>query len=158
MSPEILTLLMFVALIIAIAFGHPLAFTLMWVATIFGLIDNGFNVPALFDLFVNNAWGIMNNYVLVAIPLFIFMAQLLDKSRVAKKLFDALYIVLGGIRGGLGLAVVVVCTVFAATTGIIGASVVAMGLLATPALLQKGYQMESYARREHLASSSLPAL
>ncbi|MEJ5300610.1 MAG: TRAP transporter large permease subunit [Thermodesulforhabdaceae bacterium] len=142
MSPEILTLLMFVALIIAIAFGHPLAFTLMWVATIFGLIDNGFNVPALFDLFVNNAWGIMNNYVLVAIPLFIFMAQLLDKSRVAKKLFDALYIVLGGIRGGLGLAVVVVCTVFAATTGIIGASVVAMGLLATPALLQKGYQKE----------------
>ncbi|SFN09256.1 TRAP transporter large permease [Thermodesulforhabdus norvegica] len=142
MSPEVLTLLMFATLIVAIVFGHPLAFTLAWVAAVFGLIDNGFNVPALFDMFVNNAWGIMNNYVLVAIPLFIFMAQLLDKSRVAEKLFDALYVVLGSLRGGLGLAVVVVCTVFAATTGIIGASVVAMGLLATPALLQKGYQKE----------------
>lgn len=142
MSPEVLTILMFFTLIVAIALGHPLAFTLVWVATVFGLIDNGFNVPALFDMFVNNAWGIMNNYVLVAIPLFIFMAQLLDKSRVAEKLFDALYVVLGSLRGGLGLAVVVVCTVFAATTGIIGASVVAMGLLAAPALLQKGYQKE----------------
>jgi tripartite ATP-independent transporter DctM subunit len=70
------------------------------------------------------------------------MAQLLDRSKVAEALFEALYIVLGGIKGGLGLAVVVVCTVFAATTGIIGASVVAMGLLATPALLGKGYQKE----------------
>jgi tripartite ATP-independent transporter DctM subunit len=70
------------------------------------------------------------------------MAQLLDRSKVAEKLFDALYIVLGGLKGGLGLAVVLVCTVFAATTGIIGASVVAMGLLATPALLNKGYQKE----------------
>ena len=76
------------------------------------------------------------------IPLFILMAQLLDRSKVAEKLFDALYIVLGGLKGGLGLAVVLVCTVFAATTGIIGASVVAMGLLATPALLNKGYQKE----------------
>jgi TRAP-type mannitol/chloroaromatic compound transport system permease large subunit len=84
----------------------------------------------------------MNNYVLVAIPLFILMAQLLDRSKVAEQLFDALYIVLGSLKGGLGLAVVVVCTVFAATTGIIGASVVAMGLLATPALLNKGYQKE----------------
>jgi tripartite ATP-independent transporter DctM subunit len=84
----------------------------------------------------------MNNYVLVAIPLFILMAQLLDRSQVAEQLFEALYIVLGGLKGGLGLAVVVVCTVFAATTGIIGASVVAMGLLATPALMSKGYQKE----------------
>jgi tripartite ATP-independent transporter DctM subunit len=84
----------------------------------------------------------MNNYVLVAIPLFILMAQLLDRSKVADQLFEALYVVLGGLKGGLGLAVVVVCTVFAATTGIIGASVVAMGLLATPALLKKGYQKE----------------
>jgi tripartite ATP-independent transporter DctM subunit len=80
--------------------------------------------------------------VLVAIPLFILMAQLLDRSEVANQLFEALYIVLGSVKGGLGLAVVLVCTVFAATTGIIGASVVAMGLLATPALLNKNYQME----------------
>ena len=129
MSVEFLTVAMFVSLIVAITFGHPLAYTLAAVATLFGLIDNGFNLSALFNMFANNAWGVMENYVLVAIPLFILMAQLLDRSKVSDKLFEALYVVLGSIKGGLGLAVVVVCTVFAATTGIIGASVVAMGLV-----------------------------
>ncbi|MFU8858323.1 MAG: TRAP transporter large permease [Deferrisomatales bacterium] len=139
MSPEILTVLMFATLVVAIVLGHPLAVTLAAVATLFGLIDNGFNVPALLDLFVNNIWGIEQNYVLVAVPLFIFMAQVLDRSKVSEGLFEALYIVLGGLRGGLGLAVILVSTVFAATTGIIGASVVAMGLMAGPALVRKGY-------------------
>ncbi|MGD2000259.1 MAG: TRAP transporter large permease subunit [Desulfobacterales bacterium] len=142
MSVEFMTVAMFVTLILAITLGHELAFTLAAVATLFGLIDNGFNIPSLFFMFANNAWGLFNNYTLVAIPLFIFMAQLLDQSKVAEALFESLYIVLGSVRGGLGLAVVVVCTVFAATTGIIGASVVAMGLLATPALIGKGYQKE----------------
>ncbi len=142
MSAEFLTVAMFATLIFAITLGHPLAYTLAGVATLFGLLDNGFHIPGLFDMFANNAWGLMNNYTLVAIPLFILMAQLLDRSKVAEALFEALYIVLGGVKGGLGLAVVVVCTVFAATTGIIGASVVAMGLLATPALMSKGYQKE----------------
>ncbi len=145
MSPEFMTVAMFATLILAIALGHPLAYTLAAVATLFGLIDNGFNFVALFDMFANNAWGLMgviDSYVLVAIPLFILMAQLLDRSKVSDSLFEALYVVLGGMKGGLGLAVVVVCTVFAATTGIIGASVVAMGLLATPALVKKGYQKE----------------
>ena len=142
MSLEFLTVAMFVTLILAITLGHELAFTLAGVATLFGLIDNGFNIPGLFDLFANNVWGLMNNYTLVAVPLFIFMAQLLDQSKVAEALFESLYVVLGSIKGGLGLSVVVVCTVFAATTGIIGASVVAMGLLAAPALINKGYQKE----------------
>jgi tripartite ATP-independent transporter DctM subunit len=139
MTPEIMTVLMFVTLIAAIALGHPLAVTLAAVAALFGLIENGFNVPALLDLFINNSWGIFLNYTLVAVPLFIFMAQILDRSKVSEGLFDALYIVLGGLRGGLGLAVIVVSTVFAATTGIVGASVVAMGLMAGPALLRRGY-------------------
>jgi len=139
MSPEILTVAMFSTLVVAVALGHPLAYTLAAVATLFGLIDNGFNIQMLFNMYANQCWGIMDNYVLVAIPLFIFMAQLLDRSKVAEKLFESLYIVLGSVKGGLGLAVVVVCTVFAATTGIIGASVVAMGLLAAPALVEKGY-------------------
>jgi len=139
MSVEVLTILMFVTLMASIAFGHPLAVTLAAVATLFGLIDNGFNFPALLGLFANNAWGIFLNYTLVAIPLFIFMAQILDRSKVSEGLFDALYTVLGGLRGGLGLAVIVVSTVFAATTGIVGASVVAMGLMAGPALLKRGY-------------------
>lgn len=139
MSVEVLTILMFVTLMASIALGHPLAVTLAAVATLFGLIDNGFNFPALLGLFANNAWGIFLNYTLVAIPLFIFMAQILDRSKVSEGLFDALYKVLGGLRGGLGLAVIVVSTVFAATTGIVGASVVAMGLMAGPALLKRGY-------------------
>ncbi|MGD9019048.1 MAG: TRAP transporter large permease subunit [Desulfuromonadales bacterium] len=139
MSVEVLTILMFMTLMASIALGHPLAVTLAAVATVFGLIDNGFDVSALLGLFANNAWGIFLNYVLVAIPLFIFMAQILDRSKVSEGLFDALYQVLGGLRGGLGMAVIVVSTVFAATTGIIGASVVAMGLMAGPALLRRGY-------------------
>ncbi len=139
MSVEVLTILMFVTLMASIALGHPLAVTLAAVATLFGLIDNGFDISALLGLFANNAWGIFLNYVLVAIPLFIFMAQILDRSKVSEGLFDALYQVLGGLRGGLGMAVIVVSTVFAATTGIIGASVVAMGLMAGPALLRRGY-------------------
>jgi tripartite ATP-independent transporter DctM subunit len=142
MSIEFLTVAMFATLILAITLGHPLAYTLAAVATLFGLIDNGFSFPMLFEMFVNNTWGLMNNYTLVAIPLFILMAQILDRSKVSDALFEALYVVLGSVKGGLGLAVVVVCTVFAATTGIIGASVVAMGLLATPTLIKKGYQKE----------------
>lgn len=139
MSVEVLTILMFVTLMASITMGHPLAVTLAAVATLFGLIENGFDLPALLGLFANNAWGIFLNYTLVAIPLFIFMAQVLDRSKVSEGLFDALYKVLGGLRGGLGLAVIVVSTVFAATTGIVGASVVAMGLMAGPALLKRGY-------------------
>ncbi len=142
MSLEFMTVAMFVTLIFAIMLGHPLAYTLAAVATLFGLIDNGFNIPMLFEMFINNTWGLMENYTLVAIPLFILMAQLLDRSKVSEALFESMYVVLGSIKGGLGLAVVLVCTVFAATTGIIGASVVAMGLLATPALMGKGYQKE----------------
>ena len=72
MSVEVLTILMFVTLMASIAMGHPLAVTLAAVATIFGLIDNGFNFSALLGLFANNAWGIFLNYTLVAIPLFIY--------------------------------------------------------------------------------------
>ena len=114
MSVEILTILMFLSLMASIAMGHPLAITLAAVATVFGLIDNGFELQALMGLFANNAWGIFLNYTLVAIPLFIFMAQILDRSKVSEGLFEALYIVLGGLRGGLGMAVIVVSTVFAA--------------------------------------------
>jgi len=142
MSVEFLTIAMFLTLLLTIPLGHPLAYTLAAVATLFGLIDNGFNITALFMQFSNLAWGLMNNYTLVAIPLFIFMAQLLEASKVSDSLFEALYVVLGNLKGGLGLAVIVVCTVLAATTGIIGASVVGMTLLAAPAMIQRGYQKE----------------
>jgi tripartite ATP-independent transporter DctM subunit len=142
MSPAVLAILMFVTLILTIASGHPLAVCLVVISALFGLIDNGWNFVGLMDLFANNNWGLMMNYTLVAVPLFIYMAQILDKSQVSEGLFDALYIVLGGLRGGLGLAIIVVCTVLAATTGIVGASVTAMGLMAAPVLLRRGYNRE----------------
>lgn len=133
---------MFVTLILLIVLGLPLAYSLAGTAVIFGLIENGFNLDGLFGFYINNAWGTMNNFVLVAVPLFILMAQLLDRAKISDALFEALYVVMGGIRGGLGLAVIFVCVILAATTGIVGASVVSMTLLAGPKLIEKGYNKE----------------
>ncbi len=142
MSPELLTIGMFVTLISFIVLGLPLAYSLAGTGVIFGLIENGFNIDGLFGFYINNAWGTMNNFVLVAVPLFILMAQLLDRAKISDALFEALYVVMGGIRGGLGLAVIFVCVILAATTGIVGASVVGMALLAGPKLIEKGYNKE----------------
>lgn len=142
MSPEILTIGMFSTLIALIVLGLPLAYSLAGTAVVFGLIENGFNLDGLFGFYINNAWGTMNNFVLVAIPLFILMAQLLDRAKISDALFEALYVIMGGIRGGLGLAVIFVCVILAATTGIVGASVVGMTLLAGPKLIEKGYNKQ----------------
>ncbi|WP_423303057.1 TRAP transporter large permease [Deferribacter thermophilus] len=139
MSPEFLSVAMFIVLLIAVFLGHPLGITLGGLGVIFGILGYG---PGAFFILANKTYGLMTNYVLVAIPLFILMAQFLDKSGVAEELYETMYIVLGPIKGGLALATIVVCTVFAATTGIIGASVVAMGLLAAPSMLKKGYSKE----------------
>ena len=134
--PGLMALLMFVGLFLGLFLGHPLAFVLGGLAVIFGLISWG---PACFPLFVNRILGLTDNFILVAVPMFILMANLLMYSGVADDLFDALRYVLGRLRGGVALAVVVVCTVFAACTGVIGASVVSMGLLAMPMMLRYGY-------------------
>jgi tripartite ATP-independent transporter DctM subunit len=140
LSPEWLVILMFTGLFIGLFSGHPLAFVLGGLGVIFGLIGSW--GPDIFSLFPNRIYGTMDNYVLLAIPLFIFMAQFLDQSGVTEALFDALRYLLGPIRGGIGIAVILVCTVFAACTGVIGASVVAMGLLALPMMLRYGYDKQ----------------
>ncbi len=139
MSNDILSFAMFISLLVAVFFGYPLGITLGGLSAIFGLLAYG---PGALFIFANKTYGLMTNYVLVAIPLFILMAQFLDKSGIADKLYDAMYVVFGPVKGGLALATIVVSTVLAATTGIIGASVVAMGLLAAPAMLKRGYQKE----------------
>ncbi len=136
MSPEFVTIGMFFGLLIGLFMGHPLAFVLGGLAVIFGYLGWG---PASFYMFLNQIWGIMDNYILVCIPLFILMAQLLDQSGVAEDLFDTMRYLFGPIRGGIAIAVVVVSTLFGACTGIIGASVVTMGLLAMPVFLKYGY-------------------
>ncbi|HUT70356.1 MAG TPA: TRAP transporter large permease subunit [Desulfatiglandales bacterium] len=136
LSPELLALLMFLGLLIGLLLGHPLAFVLGGLAGIFGLIGWG---PGCYGIFMNRIYGIMDNYILIAIPLFIFMAQILDQSGVSEGLFDAMRHLFGPIRGGIAIAVVVVSTLFGACTGIIGASVVTMGLLSLPVMLKYGY-------------------
>ena len=139
MSPELAAISMFVVLVIFLFMGHPLAFVLAGVGVIFGFAFIG---PQFFGIFLERIYGTMDNFVLVAITLFILMGNFLTMSGVADELFKALRVLLGPIRGGVGLAVIAVCIVFAACTGIIGASVVTMGLLAGPMLIRYGYQRE----------------
>ncbi|MEF3255395.1 MAG: TRAP transporter large permease subunit, partial [Deferribacterales bacterium] len=139
MSPDIIAILMFVVLLFAVFLGHPLATTLGGLGLIFGYLGYGGDISGINFIIASKTYGLMENYVLVAIPLFIMMAQFLEKSGVADELFEAMYIVFGPVRGGLALATIVVATLFAATTGIVGASVVSMGLLAAPSMIKKGY-------------------
>lgn len=135
-NPVLITILMFGGLLLGLFMGHPLAFILGGLSVIFGFLSWG---PSMFHIFANRIMGVMDNLILAAIPLFIFMANLLQESGVADNLFESLRYLLGPIRGGVAMAVVVVCTVFAACTGVIGASVVTMALLAMPMMLRYGY-------------------
>lgn len=127
---------MFIGLIIGLATGHPLAFVLGGLGVIAGVFGWG---PQVFDIFSNSIFGTMSNYTLVAIPLFTLMANFLSSSRVADGLFEYMRYLLGPLRGGVALTVIVVSTIFAATTGIVGASIVTMGVLGMPVLLKYGY-------------------
>ncbi len=141
MNPDTLALVMFGTLFVTLFLGHPLAFSLGALAVVFGLIGWGGSPDVVFGLFANKTFGVMQNYVLVAVPLFIFMAQMLDASGIAEKLFHTMHVILGPIRGGLALAVIIVCTVFAASSGVVGATEVAIGLLAVPALMKRKYDL-----------------
>ncbi|MDP1693624.1 MAG: TRAP transporter large permease subunit [Burkholderiaceae bacterium] len=139
MSPELFSVLMFVGLLIGLFMGHPLAFVLGGLAVIFAYLGPG---PQVFGIIINRIYGTVDNYVLVAVPLFIFMARLLSDSGIAEKMFETLRVLLGPVRGGLTLAVIGVSVLLGATTGIIGASMTVMGLLALPSMLKHGYQKE----------------
>lgn len=137
MSIGLITLLLFVSLIFTLFTGHPLATALGGLSLYFGYFFWG--SKQTFLMIPSKIFGVMNNYILLAIPLFIFMASLLEKSGVVEDLFYSINKLTGNIRGLLAVMVIAVCTVFAACTGIIGASVVTMGLIALPQLLKHGY-------------------
>jgi len=138
---EILSVLMFVAACAALMFGFPVAFTLGGTALIFagiGTLLGVFKWPLLGALF-SRYYGVMTNELLVAVPLFIFMGVVLEKSRIAENLLETIGLCCGRLRGGLALAVVLVGMLLAASTGVVGATVVTMGLLSFPAMMKAGY-------------------
>jgi tripartite ATP-independent transporter DctM subunit len=130
---------MFLALTILLLIGFPVTFTLMGTALTFGLIGFGWN---FFNLLPLRIWGVMENVTLLAVPLFVFMGVMLERSGLAEELLDTMGLVFARIRGGLAVSVVVVGALLGASTGIVGATVVTMGLLAVPTMLKRGYQRE----------------
>lgn len=119
-----------------IILGYPVAFVLGGIATIFGLLCIG---PSVISFFVFKTYATLSNYLLVAVPLFVFMGMVIEKSGLAIRLYDAMHILMGKLRGGLAIATVITSTIFAAATGVVGASVITMGLLALPAMLKHKY-------------------
>ncbi len=133
---DILPIIFFVVVLICLLSGYPVAFTLGGVSVIFGLIIFGLNFFTLLPLRI---WGIMTNYVLIAVPLFVFMGVMLEKSGLAEELLETMALLFGKLRGGLAIAVLVVGALLGASTGIVGATVVTMGVLSLPVMLKRGY-------------------
>lgn len=139
---EHLDILMFGALMVAILSGFPVSFSIAGVAVGFAYLGwmNGIMDVSLLGALGQRAYGLIGNQVLIAIPVFVLMGAILEKSRIAEELLDTMGRSFGQLRGGLGISVVLVGTLLAASTGIVGATVVAMGLIALPTMLKAGYK------------------
>lgn len=135
---------MFAGALVLLSLGYPVAFSLGGVSIIFGIVGIALGVfdPIFLTAMPQRIFGIMANYTLLAIPYFIFMGSMLEKSGIAENLLETMGIVLGRLRGGLALAVVLVGALLAATTGVVAATVVAMGLISLPIMLRYGYNKE----------------
>ena len=133
---EVWALVMFAVAIGALLLGYPVAFTLGAIALLFGTIALGFDYFFLLPLRI---WGILTNFTLLAVPLFVFMGVILEKSGLAEELLETMAMLCGRMRGGLAFSVIIVGALLAATTGVVGATVVTMGVIALPAMLKHGY-------------------
>ncbi|MDM8560213.1 TRAP transporter large permease subunit [Candidatus Parabeggiatoa sp. HSG14] len=133
---EVWALIMFAVLMVTLFLGYPVAFTLGAVSLLFGLI---FLDLSFLNLLPMRIWGVMINYTLLAVPLFIFMGVILEKSGLAEDLLETMGLLFGTLRGGLALSIVLVGGLLAATTGVVGATVVTMGIIALPSMLKNGY-------------------
>jgi tripartite ATP-independent transporter DctM subunit len=138
---ELLPLFLFAGAIVVLLLGYSVAFSLAGTGLLFAAIGawtGHFDVVFL-EAIPNRLFGIMNNEVLIAVPLFVFMGVMLEKSRIAEELLDAMALMFGPMRAGLGISVTLVGMLLAASTGIVGATVVTMGLLSLPTMLRRGY-------------------
>jgi tripartite ATP-independent transporter DctM subunit len=139
MSIELLTFLFFFSLLVFLLLGLPLSFVLGGVSVVFLYFTWG---PESFYMVAAQSWGAMNKFTLVAIPLFIFMAMILERSGTANDLYEMMYLWFGPVRGGLAIGTVGICAIFAAMCGISGAAVVSMGTIALPSMLKYKYDKE----------------
>ncbi|TBR41951.1 TRAP transporter large permease subunit [Marinomonas agarivorans] len=138
---EFIPLFLFAAVCLCLLFGYPVAFSLAGTALLFagfGSLTGTFDAVFL-EALPNRLFGIVRNETLIAVPLFILMGVLLEKSKLAEKLLDNMAMLFGSIRGGLGISVIVVGMLLAASTGIVGATVVTMGMISLPTMLRRGY-------------------
>jgi TRAP-type mannitol/chloroaromatic compound transport system permease large subunit len=142
-----LGLLMLALVVVAIMLGFPTAFTLMGMGMIFAWIAFRSQNPALavqqtLDLMVQRTYSVMSNDVLISIPLFVFMGYLIERANLIEKLFKSLHLATARVPGSLAVATIITCAIFATATGIVGAVVTLMGLLALPAMLRAGYSVQ----------------
>tara|TARA_B100000953_G_scaffold299973_1_gene302078 strand:- start:1594 stop:2907 length:1314 start_codon:yes stop_codon:yes gene_type:complete len=129
-------ILMFISLMLLLLMGYPVAFTSGFIALLFGVIFLGIDFFTLLPLRI---WGILTNFTLLAVPLFIFMGVILDRSGIAEDLLETMGKLCGKLNGGLAISVVIVGAMLAATTGVVGATVVTMGIIALPTMLKHNY-------------------
>ena len=141
---QLLGALMFAGMIAFLFLGFPVAFSLTFTGLFFGLLGSWFGVlPAtFFDLLPLRIWGTMTNFTLLAVPLFVFMGVALEKSGLAEELLETMALLFGRLRGGIAISVVLVGAILAASTGIVGASVITMGLVSLPTMLRRRYSKE----------------
>jgi len=133
---EILAILMLIAFFLLLIGGIPVGLTLATVGFVFGYLGFG---SLLFNLLPHRIFGVVTNHTLLAIPLFVFMGVMLEKSKLAEELMDVIGLAAGRLRGGLGIGIILVGVLMGATTGIVGATVVTLGLLTLPGMLRRGY-------------------
>ncbi|MCH7634217.1 MAG: TRAP transporter large permease subunit [Proteobacteria bacterium] len=136
MEGEILAILMALGFFVLLFIGFPVAIALAASGLLFGYLGFGMG---LFNLLPLRIFGLMENYTLLAIPLFVFMGVMLERSRIAEELLDVIGHAAGGLRGGMGLSIILVGVLMGASTGIVGATVVTLGLLTLPVFLRRGY-------------------
>ena len=141
---EIIPLILLMLVCCALLFGYPVAFTLSGISILFALICIPFGIfdPAIFKSIPLRIFGIMNNVTLLAVPLFIFMGTVLERSGIAAKMLENMALAFKNLRGGLSISIILVGALLAASTGIVGATVVTMGLMSLPVLIQQGYKKD----------------
>ncbi len=154
MSIQLLTLVLFCFLLLLFALGLPVAFSLATVVMVLGFFVWG---PSAFGLIVHATWGSMRSFVLVAIPLFILTGNILQYSGIAEAAYDMIHKWMGGLRGGLAMGTILICTAIAAMVGVIGAGIVTMGIIALPAMAKRKYD-QKMAMGSIMAGGALGAL